>query len=142
MEEEASLLFEAHSIARIFQIFGNIDRTMILFMIAAQSGITANDIVSAIRMSRPHAYQHLKRLVAGGWIKPVRRGPARAYVCSNLEVHLLLTNLRAIAWARASAFSKEQDRDRTMLLNFRRWQDLKAPVESQGLSAADKQSLP
>ena len=32
--EEAGLLFEARSLVRVFQIFGNIERTMILFMIA------------------------------------------------------------------------------------------------------------
>ena len=127
-QEETGLLLEARSLVRVFQIFGNIERTMILFMIATRNGITATDIVNAIQMSRPHAYQHLKRLVAGGWIRPVRRGPARVYVCSNLEVHLLLTNLRTMARTQERVFSKGRDRDPATILNFRQWQDLKMPV--------------
>lgn len=127
-EEDAGLLLEARSLARVFQIFGNIDRTMILFMIATRNGVTAADIVNSIAMSKPHAYQHLKRLVAGGWIRPVRRGPARVYVCSNLEVHLLLTNLRAMVRAQEQAFPKGHGRDPAMILNFRQWQALRMPV--------------
>ena len=95
--DEAGLLSEARSVARIFRIFGNVERTMILFMIAEQNGTTVNDIVSVIELSKPHAYQHVKRLMADGWIKSIRRGSAKAYVCSNLDVHLLLRSLRAEA---------------------------------------------
>ncbi len=127
-KEEAGLLLEARSLVRVFQIFGNIDRTMILFMIATGNGITATDIAGVVRMSKPHAYQHLKRLVEGGWIRPVRRGPARAYVCSSLEVHLLLKNLRTIARAQEDTFTAARDRDPTTILNFRQWQDLGEPA--------------
>ncbi len=126
--EETGLLLEARSLVRVFQIFGNIERTMILFMIATGNGITATDIAEAIQVSKPHAYQHLKRLIAGGWIKPVRRGHARGYVCSNLEVHLLLTSLRTIARAQGSVFPKGRRRDPAMILNFRQWQALKMPA--------------
>lgn len=91
------LLSEARSIMQMFRIFGNIERTMILFMIAKHNGTTVNDIVGAIKLSKPYAYQHVNRLRAGGWIKAIRRGPAKAYVCSNLDVHLLLRSLRAEA---------------------------------------------
>lgn len=97
---------------------------MILFMIATRNGVTANDIVEAIRMSRPHAYQHLKRLVAGGWIRPVRRGQARAYVCSNLDVHLLLSDLRVLARAQEQRFTRVHGRDPATILNLRQWQAL------------------
>lgn len=126
--EETGLLLEARSLVRVFQIFGNIERTMILFMIATGNGITALDIAEAIQVSKPHAYQHLKRLIAGGWIRPVRRGQARAYVCSNLEVHLLLTSLRTIARAQEDAFGNGRRRDPAMILNFRQWQALKMPA--------------
>ncbi|MBS0217142.1 MAG: winged helix-turn-helix transcriptional regulator [Proteobacteria bacterium] len=126
--EEAGLLFEARSLVRVFQIFGNIERTMILFMIATGSGITATDIAEALQVSKPHAYQHLKRLIAGGWIKPVRRGQARGYVCSNLEVHLLLTSLRTIARTQEDAIAKGRRRDPATILNFRQWQALRMPV--------------
>ncbi len=113
---------------RVFQIFGNVERAMILFLIATRNGTTAADIVETIQMSRPHAYQHLKRLVAGGWIKPVRHGQARAYVCSNPEVHALLTTLRTIARRQDDVFAGAGRRDPATILNFRQWQALRVPA--------------
>lgn len=93
--EAAGLLSEARLVVRMFRIFGNIERTMILFLIAERNGTTVNDIVGVINLSKAYAYQHVNRLMADGWIKSIRRGPAKAYVCSNLDVHLLLRGLRA-----------------------------------------------
>ena len=93
--DEAGLLSEARAIVRMFRIFGNIERTMILFMIAERNGITVNDIAGVVKLSRAYVYQHVNRLLADGWIRSIRRGPAKAYVCSNLDVHLLLRSLRA-----------------------------------------------
>ncbi len=95
MADEAGLLSEARSIVRMFRIFGNIERTMILFMIAERNGTTVNDIAGVVKLSKPYVYQHVNRLMADGWIKSIRSGPARGYVCSNLDVHLLLRSLRA-----------------------------------------------
>lgn len=122
--EEARLLFEARSVACLFQIFGNVQRTMILFMIASRNGVTATDIVRTMEMSLPHAYQHLKRLVAGGWIKPTRRRGAKAYTCSCMEVHLLLMNLLSIA--NASVSTKNQNQGHDDIQDFRQWQEIKA----------------
>ncbi len=95
--DDAGLLSEARSIVRMFRIFGNIERTMILFMIAERNGTTVNDIVGAVKLSKPYAYRHVNRLMADGWIRSIRCGSAKSYVCSNLDVHLLLRSLRAEA---------------------------------------------